>query len=51
MATKSRRRPKSAYLQRGMSGQISYEDILLAQYMDQIQKDSPTREEKYDFQI
>ena len=33
----------SVYLQRGMSEEIPYEDVLLAQYMDEIQKTPPVR--------
>ena len=37
----------SVYFKRGMSEEISYEDVLLAQYMDEIQKASPVRKERY----
>ena len=36
----------SVYFQRGMSEEISYEDVLLAQYMNEIQKASPVRKER-----
>ena len=46
MASKSRKGKASVYLQRGMSDDISYEDVLLAQCMDEIQKGSPVRKER-----
>jgi hypothetical protein len=45
MASKSKHRPLTA-MQRGMSDIISYEDILVAQYMNQIEKSPPTRKLK-----
>lgn len=36
----------SVYFQRGMSEEISYEDVLLAQYLDEIQKSSPVPRER-----
>ena len=36
----------SVYFQRGMSEEITYEDVLLAQYMDEIQKAPPVRKER-----
>lgn len=52
MTSKSRtavdKRKSSAYLQRGMSEEISHEDVLLAQYMDKIQKAPPVRKERCD---
>lgn len=36
----------STYFQRGMSEEISYEDVLLAQYMNEIQKAPPVRKER-----
>ena len=37
----------SVYFKRGMSEEISYEDVLLAQYMDELQKAPPVRKERY----
>lgn len=50
MASKSRtaKGKASVYFQRGMSDEISYEDVLLAQYMDEIQKAPPVRKERLD---
>ncbi|EDO37720.1 predicted protein [Nematostella vectensis] len=41
MAGKPRSKGPTPYLQRGMSEEISYEDILVAQYMNQIEKSPP----------
>ena len=48
MTSKSRasKGKASVYLKRGMSEEISYEDLLLAQYMDEIQKAAPVRKER-----
>ena len=35
----------SVYFQRGMSEEISYEELLLANYLDEIQKSSPVGKE------
>ena len=43
---RARKGKASVYLQRGMSDEISYEDVLLAQYMDEIQKSPPVRKER-----
>jgi len=45
MASPKRNRPLTA-MQRGMSDLISYEDILVAQYMHEIEKSPPTRKSK-----
>lgn len=48
MSSKSRasKGKASVYFKRGMSEEISYEDVLLAQYMDEIQKAPPVRKER-----
>ncbi|XP_020620493.1 uncharacterized protein LOC110058236 [Orbicella faveolata] len=48
MSSKSRasKGKASVYFKRGMSEEISYEDVLLAQYMDEIQKVPPVRKER-----
>lgn len=48
MASKSRtsKGKASVYFKRGMSEEISYEDVLLAQYMDEIQKAPPVRKDR-----
>ena len=48
MASKSRssKGKASVYFRRGMSDEISYEDVLLAQYMDEIQQAPPVRKER-----
>ena len=48
MTSKSRpsKGKASVYFKRGMSEKISYEDVLLAQYMDEIQKAPPVRKER-----
>ena len=37
------KRKSSVYFKRGISEEITYEDILLAQYMDEIQRSPPVR--------
>ena len=48
MTSKSRasKGKTSVYFKRGMSEEISYEDVLLAQYMDEIQQAPPVRKER-----
>ncbi|XP_031565530.1 doublecortin domain-containing protein 1-like isoform X2 [Actinia tenebrosa] len=50
MASQSKQRPLTA-MQRGMSDIISYEDILIAQYMNQIEKSPPTRKQTKDVPV